>query len=220
MKVGVICGLEAEARALGKLRRDSRVLVGISAAKPDRASALARDMVSEGVEVLISWGICGALDPDLASGTLILPSGVIDQNGARVDLVGLAAAGAPTGMILAGSDIVVPTPEAKARLHSASGACAVDMETHRVARVADDLGIPCMAIRAISDPADRALPAEAEHALDDLGRPRILPVLAGLVRHPWRIGALLAAKRDLDTALEALSLMGTDLLQGVIESPG
>lgn len=219
MRLGVVCGLEAEARALGKLRHDPNVIVGISAAQPDRASSLANEMIEAGAEALISWGICGALDPDLPSGALIVPEAVVDPDGQKLKLIGVPTA--PTkGLLLAGSDTVVPTPSDKARLLASTHAAAVDMETHRVARVSLAAQRPCMAIRAVSDPATRALPPGTENALDAQGRPRILPVFAGLVRHPGRLRALLAAKRDLDRALETLALLGTDLLQGLIDSHG
>ena len=213
-----MCGLEAEARALGDLRRDARVEVGISAARPDRASALAEQMVANGVEALISWGICGALDPGLASGALIVPGTVVDSDGTRMELAALRAPGSGSGMVLAGSDVIVPTPDAKRALRDRTGAGTVDMETHRVARAARQGGVPCLVIRAVSDPADRALPPGTENALDSQGRPRVLPVLAGLIRRPGRLGALLNAKRDLDWAIGTLGLLGVELLRGIVDS--
>ena len=65
MKLGLICGMEVEARALGKLRAHPRLVVGISAAQPDRATELAEQMIAQGVDVLVSWGIAGALSGDL-----------------------------------------------------------------------------------------------------------------------------------------------------------
>jgi adenosylhomocysteine nucleosidase len=217
MKLGLICGMEVEARALGKLRAHPRLVVGISAAQPDRATELAEQMIAQGVDVLVSWGIAGALSGELESGALLVPQTVIDPAGNRFEMSGLQPLSSAEPVVLAGSDVIVPTPAAKAELRSTTGAVAVDMETHRVAQVATRTKTPCMAIRSISDPADRALPPGTEHALDDAGRPRILPVLGGLLTHPLRLPALLAAKRDLDCALGTLSDLGAGLIEGMLD---
>lgn len=107
--------------------------------------------------------------------------------------------------LLAGSEIVVLKSAAKAALRRRSAAHAVDMETHRVAAIARDAGLPCIAIRAISDPANRNLPALVAHALDGDGRPRIAEVLRGLAIRPWALPGLIRAGRDSGKALDALS---------------
>ena len=217
MKLGLICGMEVEARALGDLRTHPRLMLGISAARPERATELSQMMVRDGADVLLSWGIAGALSPDLDSGALLVPEAVIDPQGNRSDLSGLRPTSSPSQMLLAGSDVIVPTPDAKTNLFLATGAVAVDMETHRVAQVASSANLPCIAIRAVSDPAHRALPPGTEDALDETGRPRVLPVLAGLVRHPTRLPGLLRAKQDLDCALTSLRELGSGLIAGLLE---
>jgi len=107
--------------------------------------------------------------------------------------------------LLAGSEIVVCQPAAKAALHQRNAAAAVDMETHRVAAIARKAGLPAIAIRAISDPASRSLPALVAHALDEEGRPRIGAVLRGLAARPFDLPALIRAGHDSRKALGALS---------------
>ena len=211
--------MQAEARASGALRDDSRLVIGVSGAQPDRATSLAQEMAVSGVDLLVSWGIAGGLDPALPSGTLIVPGAVVGPAGERIGLAGECRDTEHGGMI-AGSDTVVSTPDAKAAIRAATGAVAVDMETHRVASVARDAGLPCIAIRAISDPAIRALPPGTENVVDAAGNPRILPVIAGLIRRPASLGALLAAKRDFDMALGGLSVQGVKVLRDVIDGSG
>ncbi|MEM9059070.1 MAG: hypothetical protein AAGD13_01290 [Pseudomonadota bacterium] len=218
MQLGVICGMEAEARALGSLRGDPRVSVGISAARPDRATEMAEEMAGSGVAALVSWGIAGGLDPALPSGSLIVPDTVIDSDGAHLPLAGLRPLDRTRESAIAGSDRIVTTPEDKSVLHRATGAVAVDMESHRIARVAQAAGIPCLAIRAVSDTAARSLPPGTASALDARGRPRVFHVILGLARAPYRLGALLSAKRDLDTALATLSTLGVELLLEVVDA--
>jgi hypothetical protein len=89
------------------------------------------------------------------------------------------------------------TTAEKATLFQRTGAVAVDMESHRIARVAAEsgAGLPALAIRAIGDPAGRALPALAATALGEDGRPRVGPVAAGLMRRPGDLAALLRWRR-------------------------
>lgn len=217
MTVGLICGLQPEARALGALKDHPDLKVGVSGARPEEATRLAAAMIGSGAKALVSWGIAGGLDPDLPSGALIVPGAVILADGERIDLFDLPHADDGAAPLLAGSDTVVATPEAKLVIRSRTGAAAVDMETHRVASVARDAGLPCFAIRAISDPAERTMPPGTENAVDEAGNPLILPVIAGLIRRPASLGALLAAKRDFDTALATLSTLGPGLLGSFIE---
>ena len=217
MTLGLVCGLQAEARALGALKDHPDLMVGVSGARPEEASRLAAAMIGSGATALVSWGIAGGLDPDLPSGALIVPGAVIMPAGELIALSDLPHADDDAAPLIAGSDTVVATPEAKLAIRSRTGASAVDMETHRVAGVARDAGLPCLAIRAISDPAARSLPPGTENAVDEAGNPRILPVIAGLIRRPASLGALLAAKRDFDTALATLSTLGPGLLGSFIE---
>ena len=60
---------------------------------------------------------------------------------------------------LAGVEEVVVAQASKAALHSETGAAAVDMESHIAAAYAAEADLPFAALRVISDPADRALPA-------------------------------------------------------------
>ena len=110
----------------------------------------------------------------------------------------------PYEMRIAGSDALLLDPAAKVTLRAHTGAAAVDMETHRIAAAAAQAGLACLAVRAISDPADRALPALAADALGPHGRPRVRAVALGLLRRPSDLPALLAAGRDSRAALAVL----------------
>lgn len=214
-RIGIICGMEAEARALGDWAHDPEVCVAISGARPHVAEMAARKYAGDGARCLVSFGIAGALEPGLAPGDLLVGRAV------STGMVTLPLANPGAGVegrrvSLAGSDKLVPDAAAKATLWQATGAAAVDMETHRVALAARDLGVPCYAIRAVSDPADRALPASAADALGEDGRPRIGHVLLGLARRPWDLPSLLAAKRDSDAALAALRAVADDLLAALL----
>lgn len=216
--LGIVCGMVTEVRALGQWARDPRVLVAVSGARPGRAEAEARRLVAAGCQALLSWGVAGGLDPALVPGDLVVPAEVSAEDGAcwgfSAKLRAGILAGVPSprrgegqgggGRIL-GLDRMAATTAEKATLLQRTGAVAVDMESHRVARVAAEAGLPALAIRAIGDPAGRAPPALAATALGEDGRPRIGPVAAGLMRRPGDLAALLRIKRDTDAALAALA---------------
>ncbi len=232
--LGIVCGMVSETRALGKWAADPRISLCVSGARPDCAEAEARRLVTEGCRVLLSWGVAGGLDPALAlePGDLTIPAQVVAEDGRRLPLSqtviarldrAIQAAEMPrssrgvtgTGAIL-GLDRMVLSAAEKAALFERTGAVAVDMESHRVARMAEEAGLPAVAIRAIADPADRTLPALAARALGGDGRPRIGPVALGLLRRPGELGALLRVKRDTDTALAAPGIAG-QVIPAVLE---
>ncbi len=220
---GIVYGMASEVRALGRWADDPRIGIGISGARPGRAEAEARRLAAEGCRVLVSWGVAGGLDPALAPGKLVIPEAIVAEDGGRwpvaPDLRAAVAAGLPSphriqggGMHLLGLDRMVPSAAEKAALHARTGAVAVDMESHRIALVAATAGLPVLAVRGIGDPAGRALPALAVRALGEDGRPRVGPVVAGLLRRPGDLGALLRVRRDTEAALRALAASADSII--------
>jgi len=241
---GIVCGMVSEVQALGRWADDPLVGIGISGARPGRAEVEARRLVAEGCRVLLSWGVAGGLDPALVPGDLVFPAEVLAEDGGSWPLsqeLGAAlAAGVPSlrrgfagdpgpsgarqapekgqggGRHILGLDRMVLTVAEKAALFERTGAVAVDMESHRVALVAAAAGLPVLAVRAIGDPAGRALPALAARALGEDGRPRIGPVVAGLLRRPGELAALLRVRRDTEAALAALAAVAETLILAIL----
>ncbi|MEO0983715.1 MAG: nucleoside phosphorylase [Pseudomonadota bacterium] len=206
MKLGIVCGLKSELDALGEL---PGALTGVSGAQPEKAEAEADRLIGQGAELLVSFGLAGGLDSALASGAFLLPAEIVDEagrrHGADADWRGrLAAEIASDDRALLGAESVIDSVERKQALAAASGAIAVDMESHRVARAAERAGRPFLAIRAVADPADRALPPTALKAVSADGGVDVLATIGGLARRPWDLPALLALKADSDAALETL----------------
>ena len=182
--LGIVCGMVSEVRALGRWADDPRIGIGISGARPERAESEARRLVAGGCRVLVSWGVAGGLDPALAPGDLVIPGQVVAEDGGSwpvaPDLRAAVVAGIPSPRqgqggepTLLGLERMVLSAAEKAALHARTGAVAVDMESHRVALVAAAAGLPMLSLRAIGDPAGRALPALVARALGEDGRPRI-----------------------------------------------
>ena len=167
----LVCGLAAEARIAA--RDDLPVIMG-GGDGPTLAATLAA--LGPDVPALLSFGVAGGLDPLLRPGNLrVATEVVIDGERIAADAswrTTLAAALAVPGVVFAGSDTIVADVAAKATLHASTDAACVDMETHIVAREARRRGIPWAAIRAVTDPAERALPHAAAVGMRPDGKNR------------------------------------------------
>jgi hopanoid-associated phosphorylase len=171
-------------------------------------------LLSEGADALISFGIAGGLDPDLAPGDLVLADQVESPNGDAIATdLGLhakwATAAAAAGLRYVGGGLldsaqVVTSIAEKLILYEASGAVAVDMESYAVAGVAAEASVPFVAVRAIADPAGRPLPHSVIGSIGPDGRPRVGRVILHVCLRPWESPALLQLRRDTDAALASL----------------
>jgi len=212
MTIAAITGLSAEARIARRAGLRAKASGGIAARTLEAAEAC----LAGGADGLVSFGIAGALAPHLAPGSLLLPRVVVEADGARheVDekwrarvLEGLIAAGlrVAEGDLL-GAVEVAASAERKAALFAATGAIAVDLESHIVARAAMRAVRPFLVLRAVADPALRALPPAALDGLDAAGVPALARVLASVARNPAQLPALLRVAGDTRRALFALRL--------------
>jgi adenosylhomocysteine nucleosidase len=200
-------GLAAEAtiaRAAG-----FQVIVGAGDAR--RTTALV-EAAALGARCLVSFGIAGGLAPHLRPGDVVVSTEVIDgadrwrapdafhfEAGALADRIA-----ATQGVVLGASGILADTCD-KERAWRDTGALAVDLESAIVARTAAAAGIPFLVLRAIADPATRALPPAALIPLLPDGTPSLMRVFTEVLRRPRQIGALYGLARDTRRALGALA---------------
>ena len=176
------CALPAERRAARHL--GSTLLVGMACAHG----------VPE--QQVVSFGVAGSLRDDLPVGTVIDASRVVDETGAVLwEGEPLGVAGARAGTIL-GASRIVDDPGERARLHAATGADAVDMESGMYARAGTLAGC----IRSISDTPSRRLGPLAQ-ALKPDGRVDPLGLLRAFAQAP---AESFRAARDARAALKAL----------------
>ena len=113
-----------------------------------------------------------------------------------------------------GSGVMIEDAEAKAALHNATGALAVDMESHIAARFASAHGLPFVVLRVISDGADRDLPKAALAAMRTDGGMDVAAVLRALVHDPHQLRALIRTGQEAEVAFQALALLGRHNLLG------
>ena len=210
--IGIICGLKSEESAVRAAVRDKRLRIAVSGANAARAEALANSFCYEGAAAIISLGVSGGLDPALAPGDLIIGEQVIGDDGGVWEchsyLRGVIrdaaqAAGAKSG-VLFGADEIIENTSKKSALYHNHGALAVDMESHGAAKAAAAAGVPFLAIRAVADPADRALPPAALNAVASDGSTRTLATLGAALRDPKQFPALMKLGKDSEAALKTL----------------
>lgn len=212
LRLGVITGLKKEIACLRPEQRKDGLQLWCEAVagRPERAAAVAREMVTEGAGALMSFGVAGGLDPSLGPGMIVIADRVVDLEGrsfpchtpwvdALLRLDGVFDSGA-----ILGSDQPILTPQHKTHLFRRTQALTVDMESHAVAEVAKEAGVPFLAIRAVGDPAGRAIPAAALAGLGPDGGTRALPVILGLLRRPGDVVKIWRLAGDTNRALKAL----------------
>ena len=229
LRLGVISGLKKEIACLRSNQRQDGLQLWCEAVagEPRRAAEVARAMVAEGAGALMSFGIAGGLDPSLGPGLIVIADKVVDLEGRSfpchgpwVDALLRLDGGFDSGAIL-GSDQPILTPQHKQHLFRRSQALAVDMESHAVAEVALDAGLPFLAIRAIGDPAARAVPAAALAGLGPEGNTRAMPVIWNLMKRPADIVSIWRLAADTSKALKALrDFASHDLHAAMSTQPG
>ena len=268
--LGVVTGLKSEAKLLNGL-----VCVSTGGQAREARRKIDR-LIAEGASGLISFGIAGALSPELTTGDLIVADIVANdigevwqthqpwldallpaiepvRNGRRPDDVPHHAAarraeghagtpplwssdgdmpesapastrapsvmsavrpgptvsengagqGVKVGAIL-GLDHMLSSPQDKADAFARSGALAIDMESHHVARAAGERNLPFIAVRAISDEAGEVLPAIMATFVDAEGQTKMSAVLAALIFRRVKLGELLRARGASRRAHQAL----------------
>src|SRR6185437_7001352 len=132
-----------------------------SGGQPDVAARQAHALIQTGATTLMSFGIAGGLSSKLRPGSLVVADEILTE----FDRYPAVSSSAP--MIRAhvgpiyGSWEIVATSKEKRAIRKLTGALAVDMESGPVARVAQEAGIPFIAIRAIADPVTHGLPPAA-----------------------------------------------------------
>ncbi len=217
--VGIVTGLASEAKALRAAAGGRALCLGPG---PQAAGRAARRLLDEGARALVSAGLCGALDPALAPGEVVLATRVVARTDpARswmTDPVWHAAVAGRlppelafgTGALL-GSDTAVVSVAGKQSLAGRTGAVAVDMESHAVAAVAAEAGVPFLVLRAVADTAADALPPWLAGVLNRDGTPNARVAARRLLAGPWRAVTLIRLARRGRAAERALGRAASEL---------
>ena len=204
-RILAVSGLASETR----IARGPGVVGLAGGGDTTRLAALIEDAVRGGVSALISFGIAGGLEPGLAPGTIMIAGAIRDgatRFTADAAWVASLAHALPQARVaeIAGVDEAVCDIRSKVELRARTGAQAVDMESHIVGRLATRHRLPFTALRIVSDPAERALPAAALAGMRPDGSTDIGAVLLSLAREPRQLPGLIRTALDFRAALKAL----------------
>ena len=231
--VGVVTALETEAESIvqGPARErsvaaadscwlaehDVGVTLSVSGVGARRAGRAASELSDRGVEGLMVWGLAGGLDPARRAGDVLLPAAVVDEQGERfeTDRAWHAKLSEQLGRemdiydaLLLSSRRVLESPEAKREAFERTGACAVDMESTAVARVAAERSLPFVVLRVVCDDAAMAIPPAALTGVDSKGSVRPLALAAALARRPGQLPELLRLRDAFQAASASLAQAG------------
>jgi purine-nucleoside phosphorylase len=161
-----------------------------------------RELLRETMVVsgIINTGFCGALDPSLRIGDVVV--------------WGVAPAASQLPFLrgeISSSDRVVATASEKRQLRQTTGAIAAEMEAAAVKQIAEHWQVPFYCVRAVSDTADEDLPLDFNLYRDAAGRfslPKI--ALAAFARPFTRIPALRRLEANCNVASESLGAFFAD----------
>jgi adenosylhomocysteine nucleosidase len=180
---------------------------------PARLRSLLRARVQPDCRAVLSIGIAGGLCPSLVPGDVIVATGVMASDRRHVaspvvaHRIAARLSDHPKRVImadLAGVESAVLSPGDKRALRSATGALAVDMESHVAAAFAARHGLPFAAVRVVCDPAHRALPDLVATAMRPNGEVSLCSVFRSLWQRPVQLFAMPRLARDAAEGFRAL----------------
>jgi hypothetical protein len=180
-----------------------------------QASAFCETLDAHSLNCFVLVGWAGGLSSELQPGDIVLgeraltagetPVACTIPKGIQEKLEQAGIGKARTGDMLTTARVLA-TPEAKLAVQE-TAALAVEMEAYPLAAWAHTHNLPFIHARVILDAVHESLP-ELGDSIDELGRPRILPILALLLRKPALISQVwfLALRiRRLNSRLAALA---------------
>lgn len=137
----------------------------------------------------VSTGYCGALDPRLGPGEVIVATEVIDADtGERFavqrPVASEAGSTAATGRVVTG-DRVISSSDEKSGLQRRYDACAVDMEAAAVGAWARARNVPFYCVRAVTDLSSEGFSIDFERARRADGSMPVSRILWQALAKPW-----------------------------------
>ena len=200
-----VTGLAREARLIAR----PELAVAVGGGHGGTLRSRIERALESGARRIISMGICGALSPSLKVGDCVVATDVV-VNGRNLsthrpwakELLARVPDAQPA--VLAGADTILADRQAKDRLYRATGAAAVDMESHIAASVAEERNVPFAAFRVVSDSSSHTLPHAALVGMAAGGGVDICAVLRSLVANPRQLPQLMRTAWEAEKAFRVL----------------
>lgn len=189
MKTAVVVGMQSEANIVSTM---PNTVVVVGAGNADKLAADLAAAIDGGCDHVLSFGTCGALNPSLQAGEIVV--GKAEVKGIIFDPVWAGYLAANTGgkfVTVTVVDSTVSTAAAKAALFAKTRADVVDFETCIAAQVAWSKGVPFAMLRAVSDAADQDIPPAALAAMNAAGGIDVWAVIDSLAGDDSQLPALM-----------------------------
>jgi adenosylhomocysteine nucleosidase len=196
------------------LQRERRIVAGpeveaIASGGDSARLEVVLERLADRTSGIISIGIAGGLAPGLPVGQWVVADAVlVDGEPLPTDPTWTSrlAARLPEAArgLLLGANAMVAEATQKASLYRTTGALAVDMESHIVARVARRHQLPFVAARVVSDAAHRTLPPAARVGMKSDGGMDLPAVLRSLLADPGQLPALIRTGLEAERGFRAL----------------
>jgi hypothetical protein len=158
------------------------------------------------IQCIVLMGFTGGLDDSLCVGDVVLARNYTSAH----FLPSFEARAANLKMVhLVTVDHVLETCAAKEHCRQESGADCCDMESAHVWRVAQNLSIPIITVRSISDAKNSDMPIPGDILVDPRSsRPNTLRLIGYLLRHPERVPGFIRMVQQASHAAKRLAVVG------------
>lgn len=205
-KVAIVCGLTEESNILNG---PQNAVVVSSGGNIATLTARLEAAISAGCDRVLSFGTCGALNPQLEAGQMVTARGF----GAGDDKwwLSLASAASAKLVVVTSSTATLTTPAEKAALFARSKADVVDLETIPALRIALAHGLPAAMLRAVSDTSTQDIPPAAIASISKTGGLNLAGMFASLAEDDEQWGAFERLAESSSLAFNALALALADI---------
>ena len=190
----------------------TKIIVAVTGIGTSRATTAAKRVFDQHQpHHVILVGFAGGLDPQLTPGSVLAIKWVTDEHGSTLQLGSSAPQPSEqtTDRLVESSlltvNSVVESAAAKHELFQQHRCAAVDMETYHIAQICAQQGVPLTVWRAITDPANMALPPQALQWVKPNGHTNRPAATRHLVTHPWHIPLMLTLRKHAKLAAQRLA---------------
>lgn len=159
---------------------------------------------SSRLEAIASVGFCGALNPDLNIGDIVVGSEIFDAARSQTYSCTSVSSDMPftSGRVLS-QDRIANTADEKREL-ALHGTIAVEMEAAGIAAYAARTGLPCACIKVVSDGANESFPFDLNQMRTADGQIARGKIGLYALKHPLVLSSLLGLKRRSDRVARTL----------------
>ena len=163
-----------------------------------QSAADLHSVVPSACTAIISFGLCGALAPELEIGqlfvadVLVTPAGRYQANPEWGTRLLAKTKGSRSNWWSSGATNTANNPAGRLALFTATGSSVIDDETIIVAQFAEERGIPWQAMRVVSDCIVCVIPTSARSAIGQDGAWKTAEFLKSVLAHPSHIPELIS----------------------------